>query len=125
VDAQVIDLGIHRWRYLPLTRTPHKLLTCDFATPRFTNPLRASRPSAKRPGSLHDRLDERDITDLIPAYRDASIALMSAFGDSDPVSLRLHEPVISETGKCRAITPRTLPTVSPVLAGNSRVGAAR
>jgi hypothetical protein len=101
-------------------------LTCDFATPRFTNPLRASRPSAKRPGSLHDRLDERDITDLIPAYRDASIALMSAFGDSDPVSLRLHEPVISETGKCSGDhSSDTAHGVGQFLLANSRMGAAR
>jgi hypothetical protein len=33
VNAQVRDLGIHPWSYLLLTRTRHKSLTCDFATP--------------------------------------------------------------------------------------------
>jgi hypothetical protein len=39
------------------------------ATPRRSpNPACApERPSAKRPGSLHDRLAERDIADLITA----------------------------------------------------------
>jgi hypothetical protein len=31
-------------------------------------------PSAKRPGSLRDRLDERDIADLITAYRKGATA---------------------------------------------------
>jgi hypothetical protein len=36
VTAQLRDLGSHRWRYSPLTRTQYKQLTCDFATPYGT-----------------------------------------------------------------------------------------
>lgn len=38
------------WRYLPLTRTQRKLLTCCFATPQLSLALTVLlRPSAKRP----------------------------------------------------------------------------
>jgi hypothetical protein len=58
-------------RYLPLTRTRRKLLTRGFATPQTSPaPVRAPKPSAKRPWSLRDRLDERDTADLITAYRE-------------------------------------------------------
>jgi hypothetical protein len=36
--------------------------------------LCAPRPSAKRPRSLRDHLDERDIGDLITAYREGATA---------------------------------------------------
>jgi hypothetical protein len=36
--------------------------------------VRAPRPSAKRPGSLRNRLDECDIADLITAYREGATA---------------------------------------------------
>lgn len=41
-------------------------------------PVRAPRTSAKRPWSLRDRLDERDIADLITAYRDRSYPAFTA-----------------------------------------------
>jgi hypothetical protein len=66
VNAQVRGLDIHRWRYLPLTRTRRKaadLRLCHNVA--LTNPVPAPKPSAKRPGSLHDHLDECDITDLV------------------------------------------------------------
>jgi len=63
-----------RWRYLPLTRTRSKQLTCCFATPRLTNLYVGLRPSAKHPGSLRHRLDERDIVGLITAHRDDTTA---------------------------------------------------
>jgi hypothetical protein len=61
--------------YLPLTPTPRKQLTYDFATPRLSPPtVCAPRPSSKRSGSLRDRLDERDIAELITAYREGATA---------------------------------------------------
>ncbi len=46
-----------------------------------TSPARcAPRPSAKHPQSLRDRLDERDITDLITAYRQGATATSLAAG---------------------------------------------
>jgi transposase len=47
------------------------LLLCH--TVALTNPAYL-KPSAKRPGSLRDRLDERDIAGLITAYRAAAPA---------------------------------------------------
>jgi hypothetical protein len=38
----------------------------------LTSPVRAARPSTKRPWSLRERLDERDIAELITAYRDGA-----------------------------------------------------
>jgi predicted RNase H-like nuclease len=40
----------------------------------FTSPARTPRPTATRPWSLRDRLTERDITELITAYRDGATA---------------------------------------------------
>jgi hypothetical protein len=65
------------WRYLPLTCTPHKLLTFGFATPWCSPALCAPRPSAKRPGSLRDGLDECDIAELIIAYREGATTASS------------------------------------------------
>jgi hypothetical protein len=39
-----------------------------------TSPVCAARPSTKRPWRLRDRLDERDIAELITAYRDGATA---------------------------------------------------
>jgi len=64
-----------RWSYLPLARTRHKSLTCDFATPQPSRALvHAPKPSAQCPRSLHDRLNEGDIADLITAYRQGATA---------------------------------------------------
>ena len=46
-------------------------LTWRFATPWLSPTLRSS---VKRPWSLRDRLDERDIADLITAYREGATA---------------------------------------------------
>src|SRR2546423_14831438 len=43
-------------------------------TVALTNPVGTPRPSVKRPWSLRDRLDERDIAALITAYRDGATA---------------------------------------------------
>jgi hypothetical protein len=50
VNAQVRDLGIHRWSYLLLTRTRRKAFACDFATPLLSLALPVpTRPSTNRP----------------------------------------------------------------------------
>jgi hypothetical protein len=43
-------------------------------TVALTSPVCAPKPSAKRPESPRDHLDERDIADLITAYRDGATA---------------------------------------------------
>ncbi len=70
---------------MPLTRTRRKLLTCGFChTAAHISPVRTPRLSAKRPWSLRDHLDERDIADLITAYREGATAasLTAAHGVS-------------------------------------------
>lgn len=67
------------WRYLPLTRTEHKRLTCSFATPQLSPALCvAPRPNAKHTWRLRRRLDERDITELITAYCEGTVAAFLA-----------------------------------------------
>jgi hypothetical protein len=89
INAQVRDLARVWWRYSPLTRTRRKPLTCDFATPRLSQPLCAPRPNTKRPGSLRDHLDERDITDLITAHREGTTAVsLSAAHDLSLTSVK-------------------------------------
>jgi hypothetical protein len=80
MNAQVKGLSVLGWRYLPLTRTRHKLLTCVFATTRRSPTL---RPSAKRPGSLRDYLDDGDIDGLITTYREGIIAVSLAAAHND------------------------------------------
>src|SRR4051794_16620336 len=62
-------------------------------TAALTSPVRAPKPSAKRPWSLRDRLDERDIADLITAYRDGATA--ASLATTQGLSLRLGGMVLS------------------------------
>ena len=43
-------------------------------TVALTNPVCTPRPSAQRPWSLRERLDERDVADMITAYREGATA---------------------------------------------------
>ena len=44
----------------------------------LTSPVRAFEPSTKHPWSLRERLDERNIAELISAYRDGATAVSLA-----------------------------------------------
>jgi hypothetical protein len=106
-----------RWSYLPLTRTLFKPLTYDFATPRaLTRPVRAPKPSAKRPGSLRERLDERNIAKLITAYRDgATTASLAATHGMSPRSVKhlLHTAGVHRTSPTRQVTKATPAATHP------------
>jgi hypothetical protein len=53
------------------------------------------RPSAKRPWSLRDRLDERDIAELITAYRDgATAASLAAAHGLNLTSVKRLLPIV-------------------------------
>jgi 2,4-dienoyl-CoA reductase-like NADH-dependent reductase (Old Yellow Enzyme family) len=69
----------------------------------LTSPARTPRPSAQRPWSLRERLDESDIAELITAYRDGATAasLAAAHG----VSLSSVKRLLRSAGICR--TPPT------------------
>jgi hypothetical protein len=43
VNARVRDLGVHRWRCLPLTHTLFNPLTCDFVTRALISRVYAPR----------------------------------------------------------------------------------
>jgi hypothetical protein len=60
-----------------LTAYSHSTQAADlrlYHTVVLTSPACAPRPSAKRPWSLRERLDEHDIAELITAYRDSATA---------------------------------------------------
>jgi hypothetical protein len=65
--------------------------------------VRAPKPSAKRPWSLRERLDERDIANLITAYRNGATAASLAATHS--VSLRSVKRLLHTAGVRR--TPPT------------------
>jgi hypothetical protein len=82
-------------------------------TVALASPACAPRPSAKRPWRLRERLDERDIADLIIAYRDGATA--ASLATAQGMSLRsikrlLHTAGIRRTPPTRRsvkITPTT------------------
>jgi hypothetical protein len=74
-------------------------LTCSFAAPRLSPALCAPIPSTRGPWSLRDRLDERDIADLITAYHESATAasLAAAHG----LSLRSVKRLLHIVGAAR------------------------
>jgi hypothetical protein len=61
--------------YLPLTRTRRKLLTCGLAKSWHSSALgMLPRPGTKHQWTPRDRLDERNIVELITAYCDGTTA---------------------------------------------------
>ena len=82
----------------------------------LTSPVRAPRPSAKRPWSLRDRLDERDIADLITTYREGATAasLAAAHGLSlKSVKRLLHIAGVRRTSPTRPATNATPAATHP------------
>ena len=74
-------------------------------TVALARPVCAPRPNAKRPWSLRDRLDERDIADLITAYRDgATAASLAAAHDLSLKSVKrlLHIAGVRRTSPTQA-----------------------
>jgi len=65
---------------------------------------RPARPSAKRPWSLRERLDERDIAELITAYRDGATA--ASLATTHSVSLTSVKRLLRTAGVSRAPSTR-------------------
>ncbi|PZS28300.1 MAG: hypothetical protein DLM61_15145 [Pseudonocardiales bacterium] len=80
-------------------------------TVALTSPACAPRPSAKRPWSLRDRLDERDIANLITAYRQGSTAasLAAAHG----LSLKSVKRLLHTAGVRRTSPTQQAPNATP------------
>jgi hypothetical protein len=85
-------------------------------TMALTSPARTPRPTATRPWSLRDRLTERDITELITAYRDgATAASLAADYALSLKSVRrlLHTAGVRRTPPTRQATKTTPVTTHP------------
>jgi hypothetical protein len=76
-----------------------------YHTVALARPVCAPRPNAKRPWSLRDHLDERDIADLITAYREgATAASLAAAHDLTLKSVKrlLHTAGVRRTSPTQA-----------------------
>jgi 2,4-dienoyl-CoA reductase-like NADH-dependent reductase (Old Yellow Enzyme family) len=79
-------------------------------TKALTSPVRASGSSGQRPWSLRERLNERDIAELITAYRDGATA--ASLAATHGVSLKsikrlLHTAGVRRTSPTRQATKAT------------------
>ena len=70
-------------------------------TAALTGPLCAPRPRMKRPVSLRDRLDERDITDLITVYRNSAAPSLTAALGLNLKSIKRLLHIAGGSGLCR------------------------
>jgi hypothetical protein len=101
-----------------LTAYSHSTQAADLRichTAALTSPVRTPRLSTQRPWSLRERLGEREITDLITAYRDgATAASLAATHDVSPKSVKrlLRTAGVRRTSPTRQATKAT-PTATP------------
>ena len=72
-------------------------------TVALTSPVRTPIPSAKRPWSLRERLDDHHIADLITAYRNGATA--ASLAATHGLSLSSVKRLLHSAGVCR--TPPT------------------
>jgi hypothetical protein len=77
----------------------------------LTSPVRVLKSSAKPPWSLHERLDERDIAELITASRDGVTA--AALATTHGVSLRSVKRLLRTAGVRRAPSTRRPARAAP------------
>jgi hypothetical protein len=73
--------------------------------------VRDARPSTKRPWSLRERLDERDIAELITAYRDG--ATTASLATTHSVSLSSIKRLLRTAGVRRAPSTRGSEKATP------------
>ncbi|HKR51787.1 MAG TPA: hypothetical protein VJT72_19825, partial [Pseudonocardiaceae bacterium] len=93
-----------------LTAYSHSMQAADLRlchTTARTSPVRTAKPSMKRPWSLRERLDEREITELIATYRNGATAasLAAAHG----VSLTSVKRLLHTAGARRTTPTRQTP----------------
>jgi hypothetical protein len=77
----------------------------------LASPVRAARPSTKRPWSLRERLDERDIAELSTAYRNGTTA--ASLATTHGVSLRSVKRLLHTAGARRAPSTRRSRKATP------------
>ena len=82
----------------------------------LTSAVRAARPSTKRPWSLRERLDEREIAELITAYHDgATTASLATTHGVSPSSIKrlLHTAGARRAPSTRGSEKATSTTTYP------------
>jgi hypothetical protein len=77
----------------------------------LTNPVCTPKPSTQRPWSLRERLDERDIAELITAYRDGATA--TSLTATHGLSLRSVKRLLHIAGVRRAPPTRRSTKTTP------------
>jgi hypothetical protein len=80
-------------------------------TMALASPLCAPRPSAKRPWSLHNRLDECGIADLITAYREGATA--ASLATAHGLSLKSVKRLLHIAGVRRTLPTRRATKATP------------
>jgi hypothetical protein len=86
------------------------LRLCHIAA--LTNPVRTPRPTATRPRSLRDRLTEREIAELITAYRDGTTA--TSLAADYAISLTSVKRLLHTAGVRRTPPTRRATKATPV-----------
>ncbi|MGH3804173.1 MAG: hypothetical protein ACRDTD_29370 [Pseudonocardiaceae bacterium] len=97
-----------------LTAYSHTVQAADlqiYHTMALTSPGRAPRPSAQRPWSLRDRLDDRKIAELITAYRNGATA--ASLAATHGVSLSSVKRLLHTTGVRRTLSTRGSTKATP------------
>ena len=81
----------------------------------LTSPVRAARASTRRPWSLRERIDEREIAELITAYRNGATA--ASLATTHGVSLTSVRRLLRTAGVRRTPSTqgstKTTPTTYP------------
>jgi hypothetical protein len=85
------------------------LLLCHTAA--LAGPMRAPKPSTKLPWSLHERLDEREIAELITGYRNG--ATVASLATTHSVSLSSVKRLLRTAGIRRAPSTRESKKTTP------------
>jgi hypothetical protein len=102
-----------------LTTYSHTTQTTDLRpcrTVALTSPVRAARPSAKRTWSLRERLDEREIAELITAYRNGTTTTTAAsLATAHGMSLTSVKRLLRTAGIRRTPPIQQAPTSRPRL----------
>jgi hypothetical protein len=115
MNAQVRDSGACSVELL--TAYSHTVQAADQQlchTMAVTSPVRAARPSTKRPWSLRECLDEREIAELITAYRDGTTA--ASLAATHGVSFKSVKRLLRTAGIRRTTPTRQAPKATPTTA---------
>jgi hypothetical protein len=97
-----------------LTAYSHTVQAADLRlchTMALTSSVRAARPHTKRPWSLRERLDERELAELITGYRNGATA--ASLATTHSVSLRSIKRILRTAGIRRAPSTRESEKATP------------